>query len=96
VLRTTDHSDTKRLYVLLTQHLCALYSQGIAASCASPHGHLPSYEAFRKTCEQNTQVTVGEMWARMLCSAPSAPHLCVVQWGLWKDILRGPSRHVHP
>lgn len=76
MLRTADHSDTKRLYATLTHELNALYCS-LPAGHASPHGLLPSFATYQLSCQDGRKVTITDMWGRMLCSVPRTPRACL-------------------
>jgi hypothetical protein len=74
VLFTRHQLDTKRLYVLMTSHLKAMFKRipegGNAAS--RNKDPLPTFSQWKEVCSDNTRVTVRDMWGRVLCSIPRA------------------------
>jgi hypothetical protein len=74
VLFTRHQLDTKRLYVLMTSHLKAMFKRipegGNAAS--RNKDPLPTFSQWKELCSDNTRVTVRDMWGRVLCSIPRA------------------------
>jgi hypothetical protein len=75
VLRTENHSETKRLYITLTKELTNVYGS-LPRGHVSPAGELPSFASYQQQCVEGRKVTMSDMWGRMLCSVPSAlPHL---------------------
>jgi hypothetical protein len=76
VLFTQNQGDTKRLFVLITTHLKAIFKripEGGNRACRNKDP-LPTFKQWKQLCSDNTRVTVREMWGRVLCSIPRAAH----------------------
>lgn len=76
MLRTETLGDTKKLYVTITEHLVHLFANRMAPATAATDDVLPTFAAFKQRVSASKRVTVGQMWARFLCSAAGAP-LCL-------------------
>lgn len=75
MLHTRNQGDTKRLYVLMTSHLKAVFRTiPKGGSLNARHQEpLPTFRQWRTACADNQRVTVRELWGRVLCSIPRAP-----------------------
>ena len=79
MLHTGNQGDTKRLYVLMTSHLKAVFRTIPKGGFTSARHRepLPTFQQWREVCADNTRVTVREIWGRVLCSVPRTPPLPV-------------------